>query len=166
MPDSPPAVPPPPMSQATAATAPRNHDWLFPLLRVVLVVAAGFLAWYVAGNWDRWTGAARFETTDDAYLAGDVTPLAAKVSGYVAAVLVGDYQKVTKGDLLVEIEGSDYRAQLAQTQANLAAANAALENLGNQKDVQKAIVRQAEATILATQADVRRYALEAERQRG
>jgi membrane fusion protein (multidrug efflux system) len=143
----------------------RRHAWIFPLLRVVFVVAAGFLAWYVAGHWDRWTGAARYEATSDAYMTGDVTPLAAKVSGYVASAPVGDYQTVHKGDLIVEIDAADYRAQLAQAEANLAAAGANLANLANQKDVQRALIRQAEATIQATTADLQRYTLEAERQR-
>jgi membrane fusion protein (multidrug efflux system) len=163
MPDTsqaPPGVLPP-----GALPPPTGRGWPFPLLRVLLVVAAGFAAWYVAGNWNRWTGEARFETTDDAYMAGDVTPLAAKVSGYVESVPVTDYQAVAKGDLLVQIDGSDYRAQLDQAMANLASAQAALENLGNQKDVQRALIRQAEATIQATAADLRRYALEAQRQR-
>jgi membrane fusion protein (multidrug efflux system) len=130
----------------------------------MLVVLAGFLAWYIAGNWNRWTGAARYEKTEDANMAGDVTPLAAKVSGYVQAVPVKDYQSVKKGDLLVEIEPTDYNAQLTQAEANLAAAQAALDNLANQKDVQRALIRQAEATIQATAADLQRYTLEAERQ--
>ena len=91
-----------------------NHDWFFPLLRVLLVVFAAFLAWYVAGHWNRWTGAARYESTDDAYMFGDLTPLSAKVSGYVETVAVGDYQSVRKGDLIVQIEASDYRAALEQ----------------------------------------------------
>ncbi len=139
--------------------------WLFPALRVTLVIGAGFLVWYVAGHWNRWTGAARFESTNDAYTAGDVTPLAAKVSGYVATVGVTDYQMVHKGDLIVQIDPSDYQAQLLQAEANLAAAQAALANLGNQKDVQRALIRQAEATIEATKADQLRYDLEAKRQR-
>jgi membrane fusion protein (multidrug efflux system) len=138
---------------------------VFPLLRVIFVIAAGFLAWYVAGNWNRWTGAARYEATDDAFMTGDLTPLSAKVSGYVASVPVGDYQTVHKGDLLVEIDPIDYRAQLAQANANLAATQATLANLANQKDVQRALIRQADATIQATAADLRRYALEATRQR-
>jgi membrane fusion protein (multidrug efflux system) len=162
MPDTPQA---PPTVQAPMLPPPTGRGWLFPLLRVVLVVFAGFAAWYVAGHWNRWTGEARFEATDDANMVGDVTPLAAKVSGYVESVPVNDYQTVGKGDLLVEIEGSDYRAQLDQAMANLAAAQAALENLGNQKDVQRALIRQAEATIQATAADLKRYALEAQRQR-
>jgi membrane fusion protein (multidrug efflux system) len=142
----------------------RRPAWIFPLLRVIFVVAAGFLAWYVAGHWNRWTGAARYESTDDAFMVGDLTPLSAKVSGYVASVPVGDYQVVRKGDLLVEIDAIDYRAQLAQADANLAAAQATLANLANQKDVQRALIRQAEATIQATTADLQRYALEAARQ--
>jgi len=151
-----------PAPHARHLTAPA---WLFPVLRVLLVVAAGFLAWYIAGHWNRWTGAARYESTDDAYTAGDVTPLAAKVSGYVAAVGVADYQTVHKGDLIVEIDPSDYRAQLMQAEASLAAAQATLANLANQKDVQRALIRQAEATIEATKADQLRYDLEAKRQR-
>jgi membrane fusion protein (multidrug efflux system) len=165
MPDAssdPPTAAPPPVPQAEPR--PRGA-WVFPLLRVVFVVGAGFLAWYIAGNWNRWTGTARYEATDDAFMTGDLTPLAAKVSGYVGSVPVGDYQTVHKGDLLVEIDPVDYRAQLAQAEANLAAAKATLANLANQKDVQRALIRQADATIQATTADLQRYALEAARQR-
>jgi membrane fusion protein, multidrug efflux system len=154
----------PNLAPATPPPAPARA-WIPPLLRVMVVVAAGFLLWYVAGHWNRWTGAARHEATDDAYIVGDVTPLSAKVSGYVATVAVGDYQIVHKGDLIIEIEPSDYRAQLLQAEANLAAAQAALANLANQREVQRALVRQSDATIQATTADLQRYALETARQR-
>jgi membrane fusion protein, multidrug efflux system len=72
---------------------------------------------------------------------------------------------VHKGDLIAIIDPSDYEAQLALAQANLAAADATLANLENQRDVQHALIRQAEATIDATDADVVRYDLEAKRQR-
>ncbi|TDH60904.1 HlyD family secretion protein [Dankookia rubra] len=154
------------MSETTGpASVPSRLGWLWPLLRVALVIGAGLAAWGIAENWNRWTGAVRYARTDDAYLAGDLTPLAAKVSGYVARVLVADYQAVRRGDLLVEIEPSDYRAQLAQAEANIAAAAANLANLANQRDVQRALQRQAEATIQATGADLLRYHLEAQRQR-
>ena len=139
--------------------------WVFTTLRVLAVAFAIFLAWYVAGHWNRWTGAARYETTDDAFISGDVTPLAAKVSGYIKSVPVNDFQTVKKGDLIVEIDASDYNAALVQAQANVSAAQANLANLANQKDVQRSLIRQAEATIEATQADLNRYNLEATRQR-
>jgi membrane fusion protein (multidrug efflux system) len=87
------------------------------------------------------------------------------VSGYVARVRVNDYQTVRKGDLLVEIEPSDYRAELAEADANLASAKANLLDIEPQKAVQRALIRQAEANIQATGADVLRYHLEADRQR-
>jgi membrane fusion protein, multidrug efflux system len=143
----------------------RIPAWGLPTLRVLAVAGIGFLAWYVAGHWNRWTGAARYESTDDAYMSGDVTPLSAKVSGYIEKVAVGDYQAVRKGDLIVQIEDSDYRAALEQVEAGLAAAQANLANLANQKDIQRSLIRQAEATITATKADLERYTLEAKRQR-
>ena len=143
----------------------RIPTWGPPALRVVVVAGIAFLAWYVAGHWNRWTGAARYESTDDAFMSGDVTPLSAKVSGYIEKVAVGDYQSVRKGDLIVQIEDSDYRAALEQAEAGLAAAQATLANLANQKDIQRSLIRQAQATIEATKADLERYTLEAKRQR-
>jgi membrane fusion protein (multidrug efflux system) len=170
MPDANETARPAPLPTAPSAPAlsppPRvRFGWLPPTLRLVGVIGAGVLAWYVAGHWNRWTGSVRYEWTDDANTAGDVTPLSAKVSGYIADVAVADYQLVHKGDLIVEIDPVDYRAQLLQAEANMAAAQATLANLANQKDVQRALVRQAQATIEATQADLLRYDLEAKRQR-
>jgi membrane fusion protein (multidrug efflux system) len=153
----PPNAPPPPARLAQLSL-------IYPALRVALVIMIGFGAWYIAGHWDRWTGAARYEETDDAYMAGDLTPLSSKVSGYVATVPVSDFQTVRKGDLVVEIDPADYASQLAQASANLATARATLTNLANQKDIQRALIRQAEATIQATSADLVRYSLEAQRQ--
>ena len=150
---------------ATPSPSPRSAwSWLFAFLRLAFLIAAAWLVWYVAGNYNRWTGAARLETTDDAYIAGDVTPLSARVSGYVESVAVDDYQTVHKGDLIATIDPSDYEAQLALAKANLAAAQASLAQLANQRDVQNALIRQAQATIDATKADVLRYDLEAKRQ--
>ena len=42
------------------------RGWLPPLLRVVFLLGAGTLVWFVAGEWNSWTGAARFQRTDDA----------------------------------------------------------------------------------------------------
>jgi membrane fusion protein, multidrug efflux system len=131
--------------------------WLYSLLLVFFIIAAAWLIWYVAGHWNRWIGAARFETTTDAYIAGDVTPLAAHVSGYITKVAVSDYGAVHQDDLIAEIDPSDYQAQLALAKANLLASQAALANIANQKDVQNALIRQARANIEASDADVDRY---------
>jgi membrane fusion protein, multidrug efflux system len=149
---------------ATPAPAWRSR-WLYPILRIAFLVFVAWLIWYTAGHWDRWTGAARFESTDDAFVAGDVTPLSARVSGYITEMPVNDFQTIRKGDLIAVIDPSDYQAQLDLAQANLAAAEATLANLENQRAVQQSLVREAEATIDATEADLLRYQLEDQRQR-
>ena len=145
--------------------AAQNEGWFWPLSRAAIVVAAGCAAWFIAGNWEHWAGAVRYQATENAYLTGDLTALSAKVSGYIARVSFKDFQSVRRGDLLAEIDPADYQSQLNQAQANQTAAAANLANVENQKAVQRALIRQAEAAMRGTAADVGRYHLEALRQR-
>jgi membrane fusion protein, multidrug efflux system len=138
--------------------------WLGGIVRLFILFMAGGLLVLVAQEWNFWVGSAVQQTTDDAYLQADLTPLAAKSPGYVRSVPVGDFQRVKAGDLLIEIVDDDYRAQLEQAQANVAAARAAIENIDRQKLLQQALIKQAEATIRASEADLTRYHLEAVRQ--
>jgi len=138
--------------------------WSGTAIRIFIVVMAVLLMCVLAIDWNVWVGSAILQTTDDAYLQADVTPLAAKSPGYVRSVPVQDFQKVKADDLLVEIVDDDYRAQLDQAQANVDTAQAAIDNIEQQKVVQQALVQQAEATIEATQADLTRYHLETVRQ--
>jgi membrane fusion protein (multidrug efflux system) len=133
-------------------------------IRVFILVLIGALVLVVAREWNWWVGAAILQSTDDAYLQADTTPLAAKVPGYVKRVLVRDFQRVHGGDVLVEIVDDDYRAQLDQAQANVAAAGAAIENIEQQKRLQETLIKQAEDEIAASEADVTRYHLETVRQ--
>ncbi|RBP06493.1 membrane fusion protein (multidrug efflux system) [Roseiarcus fermentans] len=148
----------------TAATDRPGRRWLGAGLRLSIVVLAGAVAIVVARTWDDWVSAAALQATDDAYLAADTTPLAAKVPGYVRRMLVKDFQAVKAGDLLVELVDDDYRAEVAQAEANVASANATLDTIAQQKVLQRALIEQAEATIKAAEADVIRYRLEAKRQ--
>ena len=85
-----------------------------------------------------WVGLAVRQVTDDAYVRGDITPLSAQIEGYVRRVPVDDFQRVKAGDLLVEIEADDYRARVAQAEADLLGAQAAIENLKARKQAQHA----------------------------
>jgi membrane fusion protein (multidrug efflux system) len=138
--------------------------WARAGIRIFILILIGALILVVAREWDWWVGSSTLQRTDDAYLQADTTPLAAKVPGYVSRVLVRDFQKVHAGDVLVEIVDDDYRAQLDQAQANVVAAGAAIENIEQQKRLQETLVKQAEAEIAASEADVTRYHLEAVRQ--
>jgi membrane fusion protein, multidrug efflux system len=146
------------------ASPPRTFPWLATGIRLFILLLAGALVAMVAYEWDWWVGSAVQQSTDDAYLQADTTPLAAKVTGYVRHVPVQDFQMVKAGDLLVQIEADDYRAQVAQAQANVAAAQSAIDTIDQQKLLQNALIAQAEATIQASEADLTRYHLEAIRQ--
>lgn len=154
-----------PATPPRAAEKPRKRRWLGVGLRLYILLLAFALVVVVGYEWDWWVGSAALQTTDDAYLWSNTTPLAAKVPGYVRRVAVHDFQKVKKGDLLVEIVDDDYRAQLAQAEANVAAAQTAIETIAAQKALQATLIKQAEATIQATQADLTRYQLETQRQK-
>jgi membrane fusion protein, multidrug efflux system len=145
-------------------TPPRAFPWLGIGIRLFILLLVGGLIMVVAFEWDWWVGSAVLQSTDDAYLQADTTPLAAKVAGYVRRVPVQDFQRVKAGDLLVEIVDDDYRAQLEQAQGNVAAAQATIETIEQQKFLQKAVIAQAVATIQASEADLIRYHLEAVRQ--
>jgi membrane fusion protein, multidrug efflux system len=144
----------------------RRRPWIgdWPV-RLAVLVAAAMIAVLFTTQWDRWVGLAVRQVSDDAYVRGDITPLSAKVEGYVRRVTVDDFQRVKAGDLLIEIEDDDYRARVAQAEADLLGAKAAIENLKARKVAQHAQVAEAEDAIKATQADVERTRLEAARQR-
>ncbi len=59
----------------------------------------------------------RYETTDDAYIEGDLIQISAKVSGQVEEIYIQDNQKIKEGDLIVKIDDTDYKVKLEQAQA-------------------------------------------------
>jgi membrane fusion protein (multidrug efflux system) len=146
------------------AAARKPLAWAHTGIRLFILALIGALVLVLAREWDWWVGAATLQRTDDAYLEADTTPLAAKVPGYVSRVLIQDFQRVHAGDVLVEIVEDDYRAQLDQAQANVAAAGAAIENIEQQRHLQETVIEQAQAEIASSEADVTRYHLEAVRQ--
>ena len=158
-------VPPPPAGPPETSLSRRRLWSVDNLVRVAVLIAAGAIVALLTTQWDRWLGAATRQVTDDAYIRGDVTPLSAQIDGYVRHVAVDDFQRVEKGDLLVEIDDADYKAQVAQAEAALLGAEAAIANIKSRKAMQKAQVAEAEAAIVATNADVERTKDEAERQR-
>jgi membrane fusion protein, multidrug efflux system len=151
------------VAQALGAPAPRARiNWL---VRLAVLATAGVIVVLFAMQWNRWTGNSIRQTTDDAYLRSDIRPLRAKVEGYVRKVNVDDFQRVKADDVLVEIDDADYQARVAQAEADLLSAQAAIDNLKARKAAQHAVVAQAEAAVTAIQADVDRTKLEADRQR-
>jgi membrane fusion protein (multidrug efflux system) len=120
---------------------------------IVLVLAAAVIV-TVTRNWNGWEGARVDQVTNDAYVRGDLTPLSTKVSGIVREVRVNDYQVVHKGDVLVELDDNDYRAQVAQAAAGVEAAKAAIENNRRQRELQDSKIDRALAGIDQAKAQI------------
>src|SRR6516162_2999052 len=124
-------------------------------LRKLLLIGASILA--VAGatyfGWDYWT-VGRFEiSTDDAYVKADNTTIAPKVSGYIAAVLVGDNESVKAGQVLARIDNRDYKVALDQAEADVAATKAAVSNKQAALDAQQSVIEAARAALGVDQAN-------------
>ncbi|HEY1431267.1 MAG TPA: HlyD family secretion protein [Stellaceae bacterium] len=149
-------------AEARARSAPANRDPRRAIRRarskrfapygLALLIGIG-AAWY-GHQW--WTVGRFFESTDDAYVGGDVTVIAPKVAGFIAEVVVTDNQAVRAGDLLVRLDDRDYRAALARAMAGVAAQQATLANLDATRALQQSMIAQAEAEVTAADAEVAR----------
>ena len=126
------------------------------------LVLATSAAWY-GEKW--WTVGRFMESTDDAYVGGDITVIAPKVSGIIAKIAVADNQPVHAGDLLLTLDDRDYRAALAKADAAVDAQQAALANLDAHRQLQQAVVAQTQAAIGAADAAVTRDRADQERTR-
>jgi membrane fusion protein, multidrug efflux system len=138
---------------AAAAAPPHPHGTLarlaIPLLAVI--TALGFVA-LATLRWDAWVGDAATQTTNDAYIRAETAQLSSRVAGQVLKVLVSDFQHVKAGDLLVQIDPADYEAQVAQAEATVEGAQATLDILSSQIELQYATIAQAKASQVAASA--------------
>lgn len=68
------------------------------------------------------------ETTDDAYVIGDIVPISARISGTVVAVHALKHQQVEGGQLLAQLDPDDFAARVAQAEASVEVARARLRH--------------------------------------
>ena len=104
-----------PRAKAPSTTDVGSRTWVRPaLIAAAILVAIGSLGVYVF-----FSGRV---STDDAQIDAHIAPIAPKVSGTVAEILVDDNQIVKAGQVLLRIDPRDYDARVAQARAALAAA--------------------------------------------
>ena len=135
-----------PATTPTSATSPPasgapSHPWRRGLLWAGAVAGLAFGGYALAP-----TVKTMMETvsTDDAYVNGHVTYVAPRVGGQVSRVLVDDNDRVSKGDLLVQLDREPYQVQV---------------------DLKKAAVVNAEVDVDAARAQVRGILAQARSQR-
>ncbi|MGD9838827.1 MAG: HlyD family secretion protein [Afipia sp.] len=148
------STPPPPSPNPTPAPDRPSASATLRRLAIPLacIAAAALFVAVATISWDEWISSARIQTTNDAYVRAEVSQLSSRVAGEVKTVAVRDYQRVKAGDLLVEIDPADYEAQVAQAEASVAGAQAALDNLANQVELQYATIAQSEAQRASAEA--------------
>jgi membrane fusion protein (multidrug efflux system) len=129
----------------------RIKSWVVPA--VIMAMAVG-LIFLISGSWKTWASERVNQSTDDAYVHADLTPLSTKVSGLVASVEVADYQAVKAGDLLVRLRDEDFRAQVQQAEAAVAASESAVVNNQRQKELQEARILQSQTGITSADAEI------------
>jgi len=133
------------------ARRPFRLGWMPPaIIVVVIVIAAAATYWFTV---------LRFvQSTDDAYVGGNVTVMAPKVNGFVAELLVSDNQRVKANQVLIRLDSRDYDARLAQADADVQGARAAVAELEARQQLQAAVINQSQAQVRASAAEVTRSA--------
>ena len=135
-------------STVAKPAAPRSRRKL-ALIGLVAAIALAAGGWYGY----RWFTVGRYiVSTDDAYVHADATTLAAKVSGYLAAIDVADNAYVHAGDVIARVDDGDYRLAADAARDKLATQQATVARIGKQIDAQRAMVDQARAQLASAQA--------------
>jgi membrane fusion protein, multidrug efflux system len=146
-----------------ATDAPPRNRLRFRRKTLALAGLAVALALGGSGYGRYWWTTGRFiESTDDAYVGGNITPVSPHVAGFVAEIEVADNQYVGADQLLIRLDPRDFEAALDHARAVAAARRAALAGLQAKYGWQEEMVRQATATLdarLAQAAFARRDAV-------
>jgi membrane fusion protein (multidrug efflux system) len=145
----------------SAPTKPRRRVVRRVAMLALALAALGGAAVY---GIDWWTDARFVQTTDDAYVGGNVTAVSPHVAGFVAEIAVTDNQRVTAGQRLLRLDARDFEAARDHAAAAWSARIAALGELQERLAMQQAVIRQREAEldgktarVAFTGQDVERY---------
>ena len=142
----------------------RYRRGLISLARAVVIVGGIGLAVVIPMGWGEWSSRRADQMTDNAYIQADTTPISAQVAGRLRKLLVQDYQHVAAGDLLAEIDDSDYQAEVAKAVAAVSSAKAAIANIDSRVELQRRVIVQTQTGEDAAKADLDQAASEFKRQ--
>jgi membrane fusion protein (multidrug efflux system) len=143
-----------------AAAAPAKKE---PNRKVVIVAGLIAVAALAAGA-HMWYRSAHFVETENAYVAGHVHPVSARIAGIVTKVLIDDNQMVKEGDVIAELDPFDQRVKVEQIHAQIASAetqvlqaDAQVAQVNAQASAAQAQIKQAEAMLVRANQDAQRY---------
>jgi len=149
-----PAQPAAPAAPIPAA-APNRRVLVIAGLIALAAIGAGARMWYRSHH---------FVETENAYVAGHVHPVSARISGVVTKVLIEDNQLVKQGDVLAELDPFDQHVKVEQIEAQITTAEqqvlqaeAQIAQVNAQASAAAAQVAQSEAQLLRARQDAERY---------
>jgi len=122
------------------------------LLVVLMLLAIGAVAPF------GWSYLQSYESTDDAQIDGHIDPLSSRIDGTVIGVHAEDDDRVTKGELIVEIDPRDYEVAVEQARARFGLALAHVASAKQDYAAALANIREDQASNFRAQRDARRYA--------
>ncbi|HEY1663541.1 MAG TPA: HlyD family secretion protein [Verrucomicrobiae bacterium] len=128
---------------------------IIAIIVAAVVIIAAVILWLILRQ---------YVSTDDAYIDGNVSQISPRVAAQITALHVNDNELVHPGDLLVELDPTDFQVALDQARAQVISAQGKLKQAEAQIDTAKASVIQAQAQINAAQVqfenaskDLKRY---------
>jgi membrane fusion protein, multidrug efflux system len=133
---------------------------------ITLLIVLGILA--AGGTWgvNYWLDSRQYETTDDAFIDGDIIPIGPQIAAKVLDVPVHDNQAVKKGDLLVQLDPTDYQVVLEQKKATEDAARGRQAEARTELEVAQANVGQAEAEVHVAETEAQNMSQDYDRMLG
>ena len=118
---------------------------LYIFFTIALLIALAFFAqWYFKGRF--------YETTDNAYVQGEITRISSQLAARVDEVLVQDNQHVEKGQLLVKLDAADFHLAVDRAKAMLDTREAERIQANSKLTQQASMIASAEAQAAASQA--------------
>ena len=133
---------------APASNGKRKRALLI-LLVVVLIAGGAWLAWYLTVA--RW-----HQSTDDAYVQGNIVSITPQTPGTVVAINAEDGMRVEAGQVLVQLDPNDAQVAYAQAEANLANTVRQVRGLYSSVDAAQADIAARQVAVAQARADVAR----------
>ncbi|RWR01956.1 DSBA oxidoreductase [[Pantoea] beijingensis] len=113
--------------------------------------------------WQLWPFTRAVQSTENAYVRGQVTFISPQVNGYVTTVNALDFQPVRAGDVLMTIDDRIYQQRVHQAQAQLEMKKAALANIIQQRRSAEAVIVRNEAALKNANAQAIKSGLDLKR---
>jgi membrane fusion protein, multidrug efflux system len=119
------------------------------LVAIAVIAVIGYFGW----SWYERTRTV--QTTNDAYVRGEITGISPRVTGYATEVLVDDDFRVKAGEVLVRIDPRDFHVAVEKAQAALDQAKASLSQIEAQRQLENSKIAVAEAALRSAQAQAK-----------